>query len=552
MNIYILSILIFLLAFQGGFYSSSFLLVGMFGTLFLIFSKKKIFITKEIILLSVVAIIYLLSVIVNEISYSALSCGLIPLICLIVVVIFSSMEEGEKNKVFSGLEIMGIASSIIAVFTFIGLFHISGGMNAGRLQFTFQYANVAGTWFAVCFILARDSQRKIVKLLAPVNLLTLLMTKSIGAIIILFILQTIWVIRRALKFRTKKEWGIAIAYFLMSIIATIVVSTRLGQGIYTFIERLIQSYDGLKVIDSHILTGIGAGNWQYVYPFYQSAQYKAGVIHNSYVQIGVSAGIIPMIFMIGLLISVAIKFIRKNDCKTEAAFFILLHSMMDYCLSFVCIDVLLIVLLGFCHSNGNERVISEIENKKIVEIMRNLIEQKTVKISVRMKKAIRISAYFLFLGVFCFGYYGTMQIRTMEQMIGVGNTDEAISIYKNNSAFMKNGYRENELYFQALLMGGENSAVVEKAERCKKKSSQVQYYEVLARELQGKADMECLIRVAEAQPFHYEMLCELTELVKKGNYSEEEFKKYERTLSEINKKIKEKPACWLNNQKEVQ
>lgn len=59
------------------------------------------------------------------------------------------------------------------------------------------------------------------------------------------------------------------------IISAFVIARRFSEAKYTFIERIIQSMDGIKVQLSHCLFGIGTGNWQYLYPYYQSAQYKA-------------------------------------------------------------------------------------------------------------------------------------------------------------------------------------------------------------------------------------------------------------------------------------
>ena len=515
-------------------------------------SKKNIVVTKELIILRVIAFMYLLAAIINGISYSTLSYGLIPIICLITFANFISMDNVKKENVISGIEVLGIVSSVFAILIFVGFFSIPGGMNAGRLQFTFQYANVAGTWFAVCFVLARDSQCKTVRILSPINLIALFMTKSIGAITILFVLQIVWVIRKAFKYSNKKS-RVSVYSILCGVgalaVTIIVVATRFGQGRYTFIERLIQSYDGLKVMGSHILTGIGAGNWQYIYPFYQSAQYKAGVIHNSYVQIGVSSGIVPMICMIVLLLSVVAKFVKKNERKIEAAFFILMHSMVDYCLSFMCIDLLLIVLLGCCSYNVNENDIPE--NIKIVSRMRKLIGRRTVKIHDGVKRAVRITVCFLMLGIFLFAYYGTMQIRTLESMISVANTKGAVSTYNNNCTFMRNGYKENELYVQALLTGGRYKKVLKELKVCKKKSANISYYEILARTNKNMLEIDDVIQVVQSQPYNYEMLCRLTEIVQSEKYLESDIKKYERTILGINQMIKEKPASWLNNQKEV-
>ena len=58
--------------------------------------------------------------------------------------VFSLLDDEEKKAVLKGVIILGIVSSIIAVIMYIfSIGEGSGFINAGRLQFTFQYANVA-------------------------------------------------------------------------------------------------------------------------------------------------------------------------------------------------------------------------------------------------------------------------------------------------------------------------------------------------------------------------------------------------------------------------
>ena len=263
-------------------------------------------------------------------------------------VVFFSLDDIEKKTILNSLILIGIVSSVIAVIMYIfSVGESNGFINVGRLQFTFQYANVAGTWFGVSFILARDSENKTYQYLSVFNILALLATKSVGAIAIFIILQVIWYVKKSRKNRI-----LLIGTSVALIISAFVIARRFSEAKYTFIERIIQSMDGIKVQLSHCLFGIGTGNWQYLYPYYQSAQYKAGVIHNSYVQAGVSAGLIPMLILIILLVICIKKYIRNYGFATEAALFIMLHSIMDYCMSFAFIDILLVFL--FVYSNEEE------------------------------------------------------------------------------------------------------------------------------------------------------------------------------------------------------
>lgn len=541
-------ILIFLLMFQGGFYSSAYLLVGITGTFFMMISKRRIVVSSEIKGLIILVIAYFLSAINHGISYSVLNQSSLLLICLVIACLIQMMNVEENSRLIRHIEVMGIISSVIGILIFVGVLSFPGGMNAGRLQFTFQYANVAGTWFAVCFILARDSKNKSIRALSFMNLIALFMTKSIGAIIVLFFFQTIWMFRKVKEKRTKPAWGIFIGYCCVCLIATLVVATRLEQGIYTFVERLIQIYDGLRVMVSNLLLGIGAGNWQYVYPFHQSAQYKAGVIHSSYVQMGVSAGIVLMVIMLTLLICVAIRFIRKYNRVTEAALFILFHSMLDYCLSFACIDVLLIILLETDSERGN---LFQIKDKYIFQKSEKYNMKRITNLLKNFSRKIRITFCLLMVAVLCFGYYGTMQIRNMEKFIAANDNDKAIEIYNNNHAFMENGYKEKELYTEALFKKGEYKQVVNVLKQENKESYRMCLYKIMSEQNVGEITIDELINIVNVQPFNIELIEQITNIVENRKFSDSDVDKYNNNLSSINKKTKKWPACRLNNQKEA-
>lgn len=53
----------------------------------------------------------------------------------------------------SALAWFGVATSIAAFLVFVGVLPIEGGMAAGRLGLTFQYANAAAIWFGACVLL---------------------------------------------------------------------------------------------------------------------------------------------------------------------------------------------------------------------------------------------------------------------------------------------------------------------------------------------------------------------------------------------------------------
>ncbi len=66
-----------------------------------------------------------------------------------------------------------------------------------------------------------------------------------------------------------------------------------------------------------------------------------------------------MLILIILLVICIKKYIRNYGFVTEAALFIMLHSIMDYCMSFAFIDILLVFLLYI----ANEEEIKVLDNK---------------------------------------------------------------------------------------------------------------------------------------------------------------------------------------------
>lgn len=518
----ILSIISFiiLLIFQGGFYPYAYLIVALIGCVGLIISKRSINITKELVFLLVISLAYILSSLHNGISYGILGQTFLPLACFVMGVVFFSLDDIEKKTILNSLILIGIVSSVIAVIMYIfSVGESNGFINVGRLQFTFQYANVAGTWFGVSFILARDSENKTYQYLSVFNVLALLATKSVGAIAIFIILQVIWYVKKSRKNRI-----LLIGTSVALIISAFVIARRFSEAKYTFIERIIQSMDGIKVQLSHCLFGIGTGNWQYLYPYYQSAQYKAGVIHNSYVQAGVSAGLIPMLILIILLVICIKKYIRNYGFATEAALFIMLHSIMDYCMSFAFIDILLVFL--FVYSNEEE-----------IKVLDNKIQLK-----------IPIVLCFILMSL---GLYGVFQIRTIESYELHNNYIGLMKQYNSHKSMMKNGYRENQLYLEALIGLNKSKKVEKFIENNYHLPANSAFDKLLLKSEENGLIVDMAINEIKKQPYNYELIQQVTKLIQEKKPSDSDKEKYKKYLEEVNAKIKEKPAKWLNNQEEV-
>ena len=63
--------------------------------------------------------------------------------------------------------------------------------------------------------------------------------------------------------------------------------------------------------------------------------------------------------------------------------------------------------------------------------------------------------------------------------------------------------------------------------------------------------VDMAINEIKKQPYNYELIQQVTKLIQEKKPSDSDKEKYKKYLEEVNAKIKEKPAKWLNNQEEV-
>lgn len=113
-------------------------------------------------------------------------------------------------------------------------------------------------------------------------------------------------------------------------------------------ERFVFYQDALKLI-IHNPGGIGAGNYSALQYLYQSANYSIKYVHNGFLQIAVDFGILTLLLFLAFIINKfvqAYKYKRSSDITIILIIMILLHSLVDFSLSFVYIDIILFICLG--------------------------------------------------------------------------------------------------------------------------------------------------------------------------------------------------------------
>ncbi|OXM86517.1 DMT family transporter [Paenibacillus rigui] len=121
------------------------------------------------------------------------------------------------------------------------------------------------------------------------------------------------------------------------------------------IERGTFYIDAIKLFKDYPVTGAGGGAWAALYEKYQNNPYVSRQAHNFFLQYLVEVGSLGFLIFIIILGIVLYLFIRnhfKNNEDTPRFIFIiiaaslLIHSMIDFDLSFVYLGVLLFICLG--------------------------------------------------------------------------------------------------------------------------------------------------------------------------------------------------------------
>lgn len=391
MYIMILCLILGAVLFQGGYFPTIFLIASIMLSATTAFTKKHRLSVCEIVLF-LCFILYCGTSLINGYDSSSLAQACLPGALAFFLYIYNCVTHCEKEKIIDIVVIVSGAFSILSILAFCGVIPITGAVTAQRLQFTFQYANATGAWFAAVILLGQDSKDRKVKSAIIPCISALLLTRSVGSLCTYVIAQTVRLIARH---KDKKLWHgfiadhitaalFSIAFFFINgwpaiplaillgvagfycgkiievaeklrlhwvclligiaSIPVLLMSRRVSASILTFAERLSQIIDGSHVILDNPLTGVGAGNWRWIYPYYQSAQYTSTVVHSSIVQIGVDAGVLAIALIVIFIFFACRQKGRPLGCNLAAGLLII-HSLLDITTLFFPICALTLVAL---------------------------------------------------------------------------------------------------------------------------------------------------------------------------------------------------------------
>ncbi len=388
MHYYIAAIILISTLAKGGFDSTTGLFLGLLICGGLLFSHAVIPPFRLTLIFSLVCLIYLLSVIVNQFAVENLIVATKPLVCLLFLVLIYSL----KDRLYPGslLLISALITAAIGLISFIGLIEFDGMVTAGRLQSTFQYANAAGIVFAAAALLTDSKDFKQYRPYALILELALILSQSVGAIIVYLFCRCFCLYFEDKNKRTARAGAFSLRFIISALIAAALyvlvyilklplaaipvlvlvgllpgkldqLTAKLGSSLkinilaasgfvfvnlmffslrgpgfyHTFVERLIQISDALGVVISKPLLGLGPGLWQHTRFAWQSADYQATYIHSSLLQVAVDTGL-PGLAATALLGIYCLRKFKRHQVYLYAAMLaIFLHSLFDLTMNFL-------------------------------------------------------------------------------------------------------------------------------------------------------------------------------------------------------------------------
>ncbi|CAM4396751.1 O-antigen ligase family protein [Saccharibacillus endophyticus] len=127
---------------------------------------------------------------------------------------------------------------------------------------------------------------------------------------------------------------------------------------HSVLERITFYKDAMKLVADYPVLGGGGGAWAVLYEKYQNNPYISNQTHNYFLQYLDETGIVGIVVLLSFLIYVFYLYIRsyfrsQDEEKKNANFFyfliafsILMHSMLDFNMSYVYVSLIVFFALG--------------------------------------------------------------------------------------------------------------------------------------------------------------------------------------------------------------
>lgn len=142
---------------------------------------------------------------------------------------------------------------------------------------------------------------------------------------------------------------------------------RINLSEHSAFERITFFEDSIKLIKLHPVIGSGGGAWASLYESIQSYPYVSRQAHNFILQYFIEVGFIGVIIFLLLIVAVYYLFFKKyftvkNEHSSSFTFYlyisiaIIIHSLLDFNMSYVYIGSLLFISLGGLTSSLDSKI----------------------------------------------------------------------------------------------------------------------------------------------------------------------------------------------------
>lgn len=407
----------------------------------------------------------------------------------------ASQDDKQRERTVWALVWAGVALSVAGMLVVAEALPLRDGMVGERLQFTFQYANAAGAWYAAAAFLCLLSPDPRQRSFALVPVTAFLLTQSGGALVAFLLVAVFagaWLARRGrwgellfalaqgvasvllfAAFRATRGSILAVAVAACAIgagfllyrrrsaicdhkdarrialaalglmavllaIGLLVLRARAAEASSTFVERLLQARDGLVLWSSSPLLGVGPDNWRYLYRDVQSAPYTSAVVHCSFVQLLLDCGLLGFVpfaaacyFGLTSLAEGAKQDKGWGVGELCAASAVLVHCLLDFDLRFGSLALLLSFLISGCGE--------PVPNRRVAWL--------------------GIVGSVACLALCAFGFLCGTTSLALRSANGVGDYASCVRLYSGNPLAWEDPSAQEEL-LQALYRLGEQEAVI--------------------------------------------------------------------------------------------
>lgn len=548
-------------------------------------------------LLLLLAVIYGVSAFVHGLSFASLietaswfAVAGIALLCV-------QLDDRAGRVAMAEVCWIGIACGAIGLLVASGVLPLPGAMLDERLQFTFQYANAAGIFFSCLAMLCLVAGDAVVRRFACLPLAAAFLTQSAGSLVVLvcaLAVSAVWFARRrdidrlddlgaqavvavaaavcclaidvdvvpAIACFTLAAYGWAagregflvpparvtlpvLAAVLAFVGAYFTISGRAFEASQTFIERFIQIYDAVGVVAASPLLGIGPDVWRWAFPYIQSAQYTASVVHCGYAQVAVDTGVIGLVVVLVVLAVGFVRLARRRAWgSVVVAGMLALHSLVDFDLQFSALAALLAFLLIVPCDEGEGGSSSE---------------------SMSNGSPTALVCGVLGLAVIVVCSFGIAIDRDRAEATAFSTEPSASALTSDNdiaqmviAAFEESDLARRDvdaqsLYLAALFAQSRYQDIVAYTGRCGVGSDDQALVLAYAYEALGYTDRaaNALVAELEREPFNLYLFQEVALFFEEHGVPESCISRYRAAVDEANRRAHEWPASLLANQENV-